>query len=351
MNRTDFSWQRAGAAFVALVALVGPTAAGEDTAPPPLAFFAVGDTGAPPEDGRRHAVQLAVGAAMTAADRRDPAAALVLLGDNFYPDGLRRRELVPRLRDNLVRPYCRFVQLDAPRSQEVAAACPEPPPDRQPVSLLAVLGNHDYGSPESPALQREAVGAFVANWRMPAGAATVYELRRGVSIVAFDSTPVFEGADATPLVAALMGAAGPWRILVAHHPFADRDRGQDSVRHARYRGAVQSALAAAGVPVQLVLSAHEHNLQLLARGAPHPGLQVISGGGSGERSLHGRDPAALAAVEEPGFARVELAGSGDEERLVASLYGLPRFPSNLWSDAPRLLARRSVDRAGRISAD
>jgi hypothetical protein len=112
---------------------------------------------------------------------------------------------------------------------------------------------------------------------------------------------------------------------------------------------VWQAIEASGVPVQLVLSAHEHNLQLLVSEAPRAALHVIAGGGSGARSLHGGDPAAVAAFAEPGFARVDLVGRGEAERLVASLYGLPRFPARLFGAAPRLLARRAVDLWGRVS--
>jgi hypothetical protein len=316
-----------------------------------VSFLAVGDTGAPASDDRRYATQLAVGAAMTASDRDRPVNGVVFLGDNFYPDGLQRSELVPRIRANLVKPYCRFLMLTGPRAAEVSDACADPQGDRHPAGLLAILGNHDHASPGSAELQREGPAEFIGNWRMPRGAATLYELGAGLSLVAFDSTPVFEGAEAAALGEAIRLAPGPWRILLAHHPLADRDRGDDAERHARYRRVVLAAIAAAGTPVQLVLSAHEHNLQLLGMDPPAPALHVIAGGGSGARSIHGSDPNRLEAFEEPGFARIDLVGAGESARLVVSLYGLPRFPRSLVSDAPRLLARRSVDLVGRVSEE
>jgi len=345
--------------FAALAALLLLCTAGRtapaQAEPPQLSLLAVGDTGAPPEDADGYGTQLAVGEAMASADRADPVDALVLLGDNFYPDGLRRADLAARLRANIVRPYCRFLWLAGPRAPEVADACDLPPEERHPVPLFAALGNHDYLSPESPALEREAPHLFLANWHLPLGAAAVYELPGGVSLVVFESDPIFEGADGSPLAEALRASRGPWRILAAHHPIADRDRGEEAERHARYRAVVLDAVAEAGVMVHLVLAGHEHNLQVLAMDPPAPPLHVIAGGGSGARSLKGPDPRRRAGFKMPGFARVDLVagGPGDarEARLVASLYGLPGFPRSLVSDQARLVARWSVDRAGRVAEE
>jgi hypothetical protein len=283
---------------------------------------------------------------MSESDRESPVQALVLLGDNFYPDGLLESELIPRVRANLARPYCRFLEIAGPRAAEVVDACDAPPTRRDPMSVFAVLGNHDHHSSASPILQRTVLREIFPNWHMSTGTVAVHDLPGGVSLVLFDSNPVFEGADIEPLTVALGAARGPWRILVAHHPIANRDRGSEHERHARYRRLVLEAIAAAGAPVQLLLSGHEHNLQLLTLDSPAPGLHVVAGSGSGARSLHGPDPHRVAGFEEPGFARVELVGSGEEERLVVSLYGLPRLPRRLVSDLPPLLVRRSVDRAG-----
>jgi hypothetical protein len=345
--------------FVVLAALLLLSVAGcgapAKAEPPHLSLLAVGGTGAPPGDPDGYETQLAVAAAMASIDRANPVHALVLLGDNFYPDGLLRAELAARLRANVVRPYCRFLRLAGPRAPEVAEDCELPVEARHPVPLFAMLGDHDYSSPESPALQREALRLFLANWHMPLGAAAVYELGGGVSLVVFQSDPIFEGAHGAPLAEALRVSRGPWRILAAHHPIANRDRGSEKERHGRYLRVVLEAVAAADVPVHLVLAGHEHNLQVLAMPPPAPPLHVIAGGGSGARSLYGPDPRRKAGFKMPGFARVDLvgdgAGDGEEARLVASLYGLPRFPRRLVSDRPHLLARWSVDRAGQVAEE
>jgi len=133
-----------------------------------LSFLAVGDT------GKRHRIvarlsegQIAVADAMALEDRHHPVDALVLLGDNFYMRGLESHELVPRLRENLVLPYCRFLDLSGPRSPEVSSSCHVPESGRHVIPIHAVLGNHDLAAEESPRLQREVVPEFVVNWSMP----------------------------------------------------------------------------------------------------------------------------------------------------------------------------------------
>jgi hypothetical protein len=288
---------------------------------------------------------------MAASDVRAPVDALVLLGDNFYPGGLLASEAVARVRANLVRPYCRFLRLDGTDAAEVASACETRAAGSRAVPLFATLGNHDYLDPESPALQRAIADRFIGNWRMPDAPASVYELAGGVSLIVFDSTRIFDGGESKPLYDALRTSRGPWRILAAHHPIANRSRGSDAARHANYRRVVLDAVGASGVGVQLVLAGHEHNLQLLALEAPAPRLHAISGGGSGARSLHGPDPNRLAGFEEPGFVRVDLfgaAGPPGSARLRVTLYGLPGFLSKLLGGGPRELARREIDLAGHI---
>jgi hypothetical protein len=251
------------------------------------------------------------------------------------------------VRANLVRPYCRFLALTAPRSPEVESACELPPAERHPVPLYAVLGNHDYMTPGSDKLQRESVPLFLANWRMPEPPAAVAELGHGVSLVLFDSDPVFRGASApTGLAAALRAARGPWRILIAHQPIAAVGTSERET-YARFRTLMVTEIAAAGVPVQLYLSGHEHNLQALVMEPPAPPLNVIAGGGSGGRSLHDVNPRRRAGFASAGYTRIDLAGEGERERLVVTLMRVPT-PALPFLGASRFAARFSVDRAGRV---
>lgn len=315
-----------------------------------FSLLAVGDAGAPPRELDHYEIARDVARAMAAEDRAHPVNGLVLLGDNFYPRGLLAEELEPRLYANLALPFCRFLELDAQRARWIASACPTPEAERHPVPVYALLGNHDYRSPESPRLQREAVPGFVHNWRMVDGPAGVVELGDGVSLVVFDSDPVFRGASAAPLADALRRAEGPWRVVAAHHPLAlsRRDRPEREREYAAYAERVLGALRAAGVPVQLFLAAHEHNLQLLAMEPPAPALHVVAGGGSSGRSLAGPEPRRRAGFASPGFARIDLVGEGGDQRLVASLW---RVGGWRIGSAGTPAARASVDLAGRVRSD
>jgi hypothetical protein len=343
-NRRESVTRALAAAALALVAAA--CGAPELREPVALSLLALGDTGARPDDLARYQTQLAVGAALAAEDERGPVDALLLLGDHFYDAGLLADELVERVRANLVRPYCRFLALRAARSAEVEGACPLAPGERRPVPLYAVLGNHDYMSAESASLQRHGVPLFLANWRMPAGAAESVELGHGVWLVLFDSDPVFRGAAPSGLARALREARGPWRILVAHHPIAV-EGGSEREAYARFRARVLSELEAAGVPVQLYLAGHEHNLQVLAMPPPAPPLHVVSGGGSGGRSLRDESPSRRAGFDTAGYVRVDLAGEAGRERLVVTLMRVAAAPWRRLAPT-RFAARFSVDRAGRV---
>jgi predicted phosphodiesterase len=321
--------------------------AGEDAprAPGPprevrVSLFAVGDTGA--EDGSQ---DLAVAEAIAEEDRRAPADALVLLGDNFYPKGLRRKYLEERIARNVVRPWCRFVDLGAPRSGEVEDACELDREDRRPgVPIYAVLGNHDYQTRESPELQRKAVPQYVANWRMPHRRAQAVELDGGVSLVLFDSQElVVHDRGGDELAQALARSRGPWRILVGHHPPV----WVKGIREERlYRERLARALDASGVPVHLFLAGHEHNLEIVEMDAPWPPLVVIAGSGSDRKDVETRETGLRFAQKELGFARVELVAEGGEERLVVSLFTTPEHP--LYPSGPERVTVWSVDGHGRV---
>ena len=305
----------------------------------------MGDTGANPFELDAYVTLRNVTGAMSAEDRRLPVHALVLLGDNFYPDGLRLDELERRVRANVSLPFCRFAEF-AEGARAWSAACPVAPENRRPVPIHAVLGNHDHASAESPKLQREAVARYVPNWTMAPDGSAVHELGEGVSLVTFDSTPVYEGRPADSLAASLERSQGPWRVVAAHHPVA-QERSDDPERraeYAAYRERVEAAIGRSGVPVHLFLAGHEHNLQVHAL---DPGLQVIAGSGSLPRSIRGEDPARLAGFEGAGFARVDLAGAGDGERLVVSLHQLMATPTGV-RPRSRVAARWSVDAQGAV---
>jgi hypothetical protein len=283
---------------------------------PELSLLAVGDTGDRPEwiswlDQHRE-----VGLVMAEEQRRRPAAALLLLGDNFYSEGLLSHEAAQRVRDNVVMPFCSFVAAGAPRWEEVAGACAVPAADRTPIPIIAVLGNHDHNTPESPGLQRTLVRQFVSNWDMPPEIAAVRELGHGVSLIVVDSEALDRGADPAPLADALLAAKGPWRIVVGHHPVGLADAG--------FRKALGGAIAATGVEVQLLLAGHEHNLQIAVEASPYPSLTAIAGSGSRVRKQTYPVLGSQWLLARPGFARIDLDGDGPAQRLVVSMIETPK---------------------------
>jgi hypothetical protein len=313
----------------------------EPPAGPVWSLLAVGDTGLPPRPHRWLTPQQAVGDAMAATDRAHPVDALALLGDNFYPDGLEEATLEAQIAGNLVAPYCRFLDLGAPLAAQVEAECTLPERDRHPVPILAVLGNHDHVAPESPKLQAEKVSQYVANWTLEAGGAWVWETDVGVSIVLWDSTPGRLRSEVAQLGEALRASAGPWRIVVAHHPLDVTEK----------TGVVRAELARTGVPIHLWLSGHEHNLQVSEPGEPGPALQVIAGGGSSARGIKYEIPGRRFFAERLGYARVDLVRPDplrpQHEELVVSVVATRRVPAEFWSRA-RLVSRWAVERSGRV---
>ena len=279
---------------------------------------------------------------MEAADRQRPVDALLILGDNFYPAGLQEEELRLRVAMNLVRPYCHFVDLSAPRSDEVTQACRRPLGERHPIPILAVLGNHDYRTPESPKLQAEAVPDFVANWDMPTERIAVRELGGGVSLIRLQSMEAVRRAQLLDeLPEAIRSARGPWRILTSHHPVAPTRSLEAHGRfEARYMAEARRRIGEAGVPLQLAVSGHHHSLQIIEPSPPGPDLQVVSGGGGG--ALHAVNVVGRQRFgsKSYGFARIDLVRRAGSERLVVSLYAV----RGGWLPAgrPSLAARWSV---------
>ena len=304
-------------------------------------LLVVGDTGLEPRL-RLENPQRAVAEAMAAEDRRAPAAALVLLGDNFYPRGIARAELVERVRANLVGPFCRFIAPGGTPASALEGACPLGPAERHVVPIYAVLGNHDYDRPESPGLQRTAVDDLVPNWHMPRPIAETVELDGALSLVLVDSMALGRGQGEPALREALRRSRGPWRVIAAHHPLARLDGGPDR----RYQRAVRRAIQKSGVPVHAFLAGHEHNLELLELPGPWPPLLAIAGSGSEVRPVTTTHPGLRFAADELGFARIDVAGEGESEHLAVSLYAVEM---RLWRpDRWERVAFATVDREGRV---
>lgn len=343
MTATDGSHSHG---FALLLALALCSGCGPGPGAEPIAFslLAIGDAGAPPQAAVDYARMREVARAMADEDIERPVDALVFLGDNFYPSGLRSAELAERISANLTQPFCRFIE-PGPQLAPTDPTC-----DRAPaaVPILAVLGNHDYHSDESPGLQRDTVPEFIANWHMPQGLVATREFPAGVSLILFDAEAIAAGADVGPLVDALRGSVGPWRILVGHRPIATLGSADERESQASYSAAIRGALTRSGVDVQLVLAGHEHRLAILQMQAPAPALHAISGGGSERRKRRGDEPNLRTEFKSLGFVRVDLHGTGEDQELSVSILRVHRYPWIRWIDNRLLAARYSVDREGRV---
>lgn len=309
-------------------------------------MLAVGDSGHRAKFSRWVTPQRAVGDALWSTHRSDPADYLLLLGDNFYPDGLEEREAEARIAMNLVAPLCGFLDLSAPLGPKLEPSCGEPPERRRPIPLRAVLGNHDWRAPESPKLERELIPRYLANFVLKEDLAWVEETEAGVSLVFFDSTPGRSPEGAAQLRDALAAARGPWRVVVSHHPIEASSDGD----------LLRGAIAEAGVPVQLWLAGHDHNLQLAEPGRPGPALMAIAGSGSHPTGAKYDIPGRRFFARSLGYARIDLvpdpAAPGREE-LVVSLVKVRPLPIALWQRA-HVAARYAVSQDGairRISQD
>jgi hypothetical protein len=304
-----------------------------------LSLLALGDWGRLPKTGASPPKQLRVGQALADEDRRAPADAIVFVGDNFYPHGLEAVELEPRLRANLVGPYCHFAQLTELGAHALGDACPEPESRRHPLPLWAVLGNHDHHSGASIELESRRVPDYVANWRLLGLPVETLELPQGVSLIFYDSTALRlpSGVSQLPLLTkALRESRGPWRILVAHHPIDFHE-----VSHG-----IEAALANAGVRAQLLLVGHIHDLRAGTLESPLPALQLISGGGGGDESNHQALPNQLWQLKSTGFARIDLVGNEPTDHLRLRVFAV-----SATDDVPVVVAAWTLSRDGAVSAE
>ncbi len=331
------------AAVAAVVAevVLAPAPRISESASVRLTLLAVGDTGREARWIEALDGQSVVARGLDWADEQSPADALVLLGDNFYWNGLERGSAVQRIRENVVRPYCRFVSLDGPSSSAVAPGCQRPPSQRHPIPIYAVLGNHDHASDESPDLEATMLSSYVSNWVLPDAVARAINLQRGVSLVLVDSSRLL-ASPPSELVAALREATGPWRILVAHHP-----PGTSDDRDGVYVQRLRDAIAEAGTPVQLVLAGHEHSLQLIQVSLGAPALVVVAGSGSDTFPITSQSPGRRFGKDALGFARVQLVARGNAERLVVALFETSRWRSAI-GGSPIERARWSIDGRGEV---
>jgi len=257
--------------------------------------------------------QLAVGAAMQREHERDPVDTLVLLGDNFYPSGLLAHEFRHRVVQNVVRPYCGFVEVTAELEDLVGRLCSGA---RTPARrILAIIGNHDLLAPESVDLQRKEIPRLVRNWDMPLeDGPVVRELPGGLSLILLVSEWPWDETPSRRLADALEEAKGPWRVIVGHRP--------PIAGHPQLSHMIERASRDSDRVVHAYLAGHVHGLAAIRGVAPAPLLTLIAGSGSHpklqeepEYRIEGAD----VMVEELGFLRMDAIAAPAPPRLRITL--------------------------------
>ena len=223
--------------------------AADETSPPPVvaddpaitARLAVaGDVGT--SDGEA----AATAAVMDAFEQSRPYDALLLLGDNVYPDGD-----AALIGERVLDPFAAV--LDGP------------------TALVPVLGNHDVEHGHGPA-QVEALG-MPDRW---------YERRIGnVLVIALDSNDADDPDQLRWLAATLAGTRPAWTIVTMHHPAVSagcHGDEPDVVEHFVPLFEEHS--------VDLVLAGHEHDYQ---RSVELEGVTYVISGAAATLRPTGRD--------------------------------------------------------------
>ena len=245
-------------------------------------FFAVGDQGTGSPD------QHQVGRAIRDKCRASRCDFGVLLGNNFYPDGVTSAE-DPQWKAKFEDPYAELLAMGVP--------------------FYPVLGNHDYadGADFSRGAHQVAYGIGHPLWRMPA-THHVFEhgnvLFAALDTMRLDAGPREAEDEQQDLVEAASGSGPRWVVALGHHPYASNGQNGDARRRlARFLEREVCGKA------DVYLSAHDHNLQVLPPLPSCDTLQVIAGGGGyATYTLPGGHPS-LFQRQTLGFAYVAVDGN------------------------------------------
>jgi acid phosphatase len=237
-------------------------------------FFAFGDWGARSK-GQRDVAD-AVG---RACDRWHCDFGL-LLGDNFYPSGVRSVD-DPLWKSHYLDVYEKLLW-----------------------PLYVVLGNHDHGGNARAQMEyRDPAG----RWRMPSA---YYEFAAGDAVFFALDTTRWSRAQRDWLDGALANAADKrWRVVFGHHPVFSH-----GASHGDTPVLVKELLPVLERRnVQLYLSGHDHDRQVL-RASPTGTIFVVSGAGGAELRPVGSGPKSLFGKATFGAVHVALTAGGAKLR-------------------------------------
>lgn len=227
-----------------------------------LQFIAAGDF------GTGGLGQRAVAFGMSGKSRVDPVEFVLLLGDNFYEDG------VESVNDEQFQ--SKFEDMYNSSSLQIP--------------FYAVLGNHDYrGNPEA---QVQYTGAS-KRWKMPARYYTFTQPiddSTEVQFLALDTNPIAAGdPQATEQIAWLKSeldkSHARWKIVFGHHPlYSGGHHGNDQetlIMRARLEPILEPA-------IDLYLCGHDHDQQLI-KPLDKRLHYIISGAGAKCRDVEWKD--------------------------------------------------------------
>ena len=241
-------------------------------------FCALGDWGYP------NGTLASVVATLRDTGHAQDADFMLLLGDNFYEDGVRSAR-------------------DRRWTTGFERVFPE---DSFDMPFYALLGNHDHN--RNVAAQVEYSNES-DRWRMP-GFYYKASFEHGgeplLDLFCLDTPPMHVGDKSARnqllwLKQQLASSRARWRIVAGHHPLLS---GGTSGHMAGARDQLAQMLA--NHRVHAYVSGHDHDLELLA--APEGWLQVVSGSASHPRWV-GWTEHSLLASSEPGYVRITATPS------------------------------------------
>ena len=246
---------------------------------------------------------------------------VLLLGDNFYPRGL----------VGFDGKCAKDKDSEAAVAEQLRAVLgPYEFLREKGIRIRAIAGNHDHGCGAVGLAHEHDIDRFLPPpqrwgdlWQFFTGLPQEISLGSLVQIVVLDSHAIISDAalaDASRRRLRELLASGKgryqWQLLAAHHPlrsagphdgawpeglrrptsfllfpahflaaldlapFGDLNQDLYTFRYRRYRRLVEGAVQQSGASVALVLSGHDHNLQLLSGRTPAEPLQVVAGSGA-----------------------------------------------------------------------
>lgn len=282
------------------VGLLGSTSA------PNGRFLLIGDWGRGPDDPKNHAAQRRVADAMGRATADKPPAAVICLGDNFYPDGA--------------------ATVDSPLFDYAFEKVYTAPSLQVPFWIL--LGNHDYHVSVQGELDYASQRRGTGRWTLPAPYwSRTVEVAPGTKakFILLDTSPFVRKYASGKEAKGLIGAADQdtvaqldwlekelsepgiaWRIVCGHHPiWSGGNHGDTAELKERLLPILQRH------KVHLYACGHDHHPQVYVR----EGLvEVISGNASELRSVK---PTEGSVFEDRhlGFAELVLGADKGELRM------------------------------------